>query len=201
MPPEKKITVKKLPKKRSQPSKKTEIVILGLTPGKQQHEAIIKATIAREAAFKGFMRKQMFEWFQYLKIDKFLNLENEDSLFTKKYLSRVYITSLLRDPVYIQIDSKLKNYTGRNPYPWNDKDLLLLMKDTIKQLNKLHNSCLIIPLGQVVSMAIQNFSELDDDHYVLHGFPHPSGANGHRKKEFLENRRELRKIAQEYFDS
>lgn len=33
----------------------------------------------------------------------------------------------------------------------------------------------------------------------LFGFPHPSGANGHRKKQFEENKVKLLKVIEEYF--
>ena len=33
----------------------------------------------------------------------------------------------------------------------------------------------------------------------LLGFPHPSGANGHRKKQFEENKMKLLRIVEEYF--
>ena len=33
----------------------------------------------------------------------------------------------------------------------------------------------------------------------LLGFPHPSGANGHRKKQFNENKEKLSTVIEEYF--
>jgi hypothetical protein len=44
-----------------------------------------------------------------------------------------------------------------------------------------------VPLGEVVSQAITEFSELHEKHFILHGFPHPSGLNGHKDKKFDEN--------------
>lgn len=196
------IKIEKLSHKRPRPSPRTEIVLIGLTPGKQQHLAIEKAASPRQGAFKGYMRKQMFEWFQKLRLSDYLDLEDEDTLFNDHYFSkRLFVTSLLREPVYIKQGSNFKNYSGRNPLPWHNAELLTMMQETLDLLDTLQNNCLVIPLGKVVSQAIKRFSELDEYHFILHGFPHPSGANGHRGREFTENQRRLKKIVKEYFES
>ena len=53
----------------------------------------------------------------------------------------------------------------------------------------LFKSKLIIPLGKTVSeilSQIKSDGKLNEN-ILLDGFPHPSGANGHRKKQFQMN--------------
>lgn len=38
-------------------------------------------------------------------------------------------------------------------------------------------------------------------HSVLLGFPHPSGGNGHRHRQFSENKDEMKKLLQQYFSN
>ena len=33
----------------------------------------------------------------------------------------------------------------------------------------------------------------------LFGFPHPSGANGHRKEQYINNKNKLKETIQDYF--
>jgi hypothetical protein len=58
-----------------------------------------------------------------------------------------------------------------------------------------------IPLGQSVSTIIAYLAEagcLARSRCLL-GFPHPSGANGHRVREFNERRERLTRSLQEWF--
>ena len=194
------IVIEKLNKPRKIPSKDTKLVLVGLTPGRRQHEAINSSENALSGSFKG-MRKQIFAWFEILKISKILNIDNEDSIFNeKRFLKMTYITSLLREPVYIKSNGKLSNYSGRNPFPWCNDDLTKLMHQTLDILSRLDKPCLIVPMGQIVSEALVKFSSLDESHYILHGFPHPSGANGHRHREFEENCPKLKKIVRRWIE-
>lgn len=53
---------------------------------------------------------------------------------------------------------------------------------------------LIIPLGKTVEQVILKLAaeQKVSDHTYLIGFPHPSGANGHRTKEFQQQKELLR---------
>lgn len=196
------IVVEKLRHKRKMPSAKVRIVLLGLTPGKQQHETINKSKNPREGSFKGYMRKQIFEWFKELGLAQKLELENEDSLFIDdNFKESLYISSLLREPVYIKKNNTKKNYSGRSPLPWNDDALIKLMEDTFTVLKTIKKPVLIVPMGQIVSEAIKNFSDIDRKHFVLHGFPHPSGANANRKIEFNRNKKVLKQTVTKFFKS
>lgn len=60
---------------------------------------------------------------------------------------------------------------------------------------------LIIPLGKTVEGLLQRMEEegLLGECGILHGFPHPSGANGHRRKQFAEHREAMKRRLEEKF--
>ena len=192
----KKIYIETIPHKRKPPSNKVDLILLGLTPGRQQHEALKTSKKIRIAAFKGYMRIQIHQWFLSLGMVEYLKLKDKDDLFSERFKETVHMTSLLRKPVYIGEDRK--NYTGRSPYPWKHEKLRILMDETLCDLNRIKKPVLLIPMGQIVSTAIREFSPLDKTHFILHGFPHPSGSNGHRHKEFKKNEENLKKIIEDW---
>lgn len=57
----------------------------------------------------------------------------------------------------------------------------------------MQQSALLIPLGKTVEQVFHKLFREGKlaNHYCLFGFPHPSGANGHRKKQFLEQKNSL----------
>ena len=197
-----KIVIEKLSCIHTKPSGKVKMILLGLTPGSQQHEAINKSKSIRESAFKGYMRTQIHEWLIELGIARELELKSKDSLFTdKRFKDFIFISSLLRNPVYVLKNGKKNNYSGRSPYPWKHDDLKKLMDTTLSILDTIENHTLIVPMGQVVSKSLKIYSNLDKQHYILHGFPHPSGANINRRVEFHNNRKELKIIVDNYFQN
>jgi len=179
------ITIKKLstPAPKSIPAT-VEIILVGLTPGKQQHRKIENEGVDK-GAFAGGMRTNFHRWFCTLGIDAHFDLKGPDDLFERGDLvHRRFFTSLLRDPVY----SNDENYSGRNPFPWEHPELAEMMERTFELLRTADSRCLIIPCGQVVSQALMVGlldSPLHDN--VLYGFPHPSPLNGHANREFEEN--------------
>ena len=59
---------------------------------------------------------------------------------------------------------------------------------------------LIIPLGKSVNEVlskIQSENNLNNN-FILNGFPHPSGANGHRAKQFENNKKEMQSIIKKW---
>lgn len=196
------IQIKKFGIKRKLPSKQTEVILMGLTPGKQQAELANSDKDIRKAAFAGQMRSNLFNYFNAIGISKIYEISHKDAMFTEKYLTKVvHSTSLLWNPVFYKNSyGELKNYNGNSgqPKPWKHPRLLQMMNDTFRMLEKLQHPCLIVPMGKVVSEAILNHSNLDDTHYTLHGFPHPSGANGHGK-DFLEKHKpKLKRIVRKF---
>ena len=61
-----------------------------------------------------------------------------------------------------------------------------------KELEEVRD-CLILPLGKAVNSCLEYSASKGrvDMSNVLSGFPHPSGANGHRHRQFSDRRAEL----------
>ncbi len=170
----------------------TELVIVGLTPGRVQHKAINSSKRPREGAFKGPMRKTIYKWFEKLGINEALGIKEIDDLYTEPQFEKtVFMTSLLREPVYY---SNGKNYSGRSPVPWKDEKLSLLVKDTISLLSTIPDNCLIVPCGDIVAKClVDGLESYGLSENILEGFPHPSPINSHGHKKFDANRRQMKK--------
>src|SRR5699024_464621 len=186
-------------------NKHAQVVIVGITPGWQQmrtaYEEIIqhlnhgdssehmlkKAKIA--ASFSGHMRTNLINMLDQCKLSEALNIRSTAHLFTT-HRSYLHTTSVIKYPVFY----KGKNYTGHTPTI--ERSLLLkhyayyVFQAELAQIN---SSALIIPLGKVTEQVIRNIQseQKEVQHTYLFGFPHPSGANGHRNKQFEQNHQQI----------
>ncbi|MFC9708559.1 hypothetical protein ACFTRD_10375 [Paenibacillus sp. NPDC056933] len=72
----------------------------------------------------------------------------------------------------------------------------------LPELDQLKN-LLIIPLGKSVEAVLRQL--LDENRIqkerILWGFPHPSGANGYRVKQFENTKTEMQSILRDMFNS
>lgn len=191
---------------------KAKIFIVGITPGwtqtsiaykTAQKELLnnskpeqIKKECKRNSRFAGSMRKNLIEMLDELGINKKLDIESCNELFEDKdYL--LHTTSIIPYPVFINN----KNYTGSNPKIMDNEVLYNYAKKYFyKEVEHLSNA-LIIPLGKAVEEILQQMikENIIQEKQCLLGFPHPSGANGHRKCQFNENKNKLLYIIEEYF--
>lgn len=193
-------------------NKKAKVFIVGITPGwtqtsiayKTAHDGLvkkldyeeIKRECKRNSRFAGSMRKNLIEMLDILELNKKLGINSCGELFGSKD-GLLHTTSMIPYPVFV----KGKNYTGSNP-KMLDNEILesYLMKYFYKEVEQLPNT-LIIPLGKSVEEVLEVMIEegLIKREQCLLGFPHPSGANGHRKIQFEENKDTLKNIINEYF--
>ena len=189
-----------------------KIFIVGITPGwtqtsiayKTAHNGLInnlepeliKKECKRNSRFAGSMRKNLIEMLDELNLNNKLHLDSCSELFENKdYL--LHTTSIIPYPVFING----KNYTGSNPKIMNNNVLYSYVKKYFyKETDNLQNA-LIIPLGKAVEEILQQMikENLIKEKQCLLGFPHPSGANGHRKSQFKENKNKLLNIIEDYF--
>lgn len=194
-------------------NEKAKIFIVGITPGwtqtsiayKTAHEGlikrldykIIKKECKRNSRFAGSMRRNLIEMLDDLGLNKKINIgsclelfENQDKL--------LHTTSMIPYPVFIND----KNYTGFGPKIL-DSEILenYLRRYFYKEVEKLPNA-LIIPLGKAVEEVLEVMisENLIKSEQCLLGFPHPSGANGHRKIQFEENKENLKRKIDKYFN-
>ncbi|MBR3613697.1 MAG: hypothetical protein IKL55_00765 [Clostridia bacterium] len=193
-------------------NKNAKIFIVGITPGwtqttiayKTAHDGLInnldyeqiKQKCKINSRFAGSMRKNLIEMLDELNLNDKLNLKSCSELFENKdYL--LHTTSVIPYPIFINN----KNYTGTTPKIMESEVLYGYVRNYFyKEIKSLPNA-LIIPLGKSVEeILIQIINEgLIKKEQCLLGFPHPSGANGHRKNQFNENKEKLSNIIEEYF--
>lgn len=183
-------------------NKNAKIIIVGITPGWLQMKTAFEAYLSCEqqslteklqytketASYAGTMRANLIAMLNEIGLHNALCLSSCTELFADK-LSLLHTTSLLKYPVFY----KGKNYTGHNPSMKHSKLLTSFVYSVFpEELKLIDNNALIIPLGKIVDEMIM---ELDlagkINQPYLTGFPHPSGANGHRLKQLAQKKNQL----------
>lgn len=178
-------------------NEKADIVIVGITPGRQQmrnallevhrilksgagdDEAVASAKVF--ASFSGPMRSNLVALLDGIGIDKVLGLESTASLWGKAS-SRVQFTSALRYPVFIDGG----NYSGTPAIASTPFLTDQLRKWFLPEMGALSNA-IFVPLGPQIGDVLERAAAMAgvDRNRVLSGLPHPSGANAERIAFFL----------------
>jgi hypothetical protein len=185
-----------------------KIIIVGITPGWSQMQTAYKKMIdelslgvplnqillntKKAASFAGSMRRNLIEMLDECGIPAIINSKSTTSLFNeKRYL--LHTTSVIKYPVFYLG----KNYTGHRPTIEQSEVLTYFAyKEFPKELNLISPPALVIPLGKTVEVIIKKLFNDGKllNHVYLFGFPHPSGANGHRKKQFTIEKEKLKSV-------
>lgn len=173
------------------------IVIVGLTPGRQQmRNALIEAwrqlragrsaedilaAAKVYASFSGPMRANLVAMLDSVGINRLIGVSSAASLWSQD-AGLVHFTSALRYPVFVDGE----NYSGA---PTIHSVPLLrdhLMRWFAVEIQELRNA-IFIPLGPKVSEAVEVAATNSgiSRTRVLSGLPHPSGANAERIAFFL----------------
>lgn len=133
------------------------------------------------ASFSGLMRTNLVSLLDEIGIANLLGVSSTASLWDKNS-HLVHFTSALKYPIFVGG----KNYSGapsmvRTPF----------LKDQLKEWlvpeMKLLRRAIFVPLGPKVGEALSYaapFAGVPESH-ILHGLPHPSGANAERNAYFL----------------
>ncbi|SDS90194.1 hypothetical protein SAMN05444162_2561 [Paenibacillaceae bacterium GAS479] len=112
----------------------------------------------------------------------------------------IHTTSVLPCPVF----RDGTNYSGHQP-PISRNPFLLetAVRHMTDELNQLEQPPLLVPLGKAVEDVLRVLQErgLMREEQVLWGFPHPSGANGHRHAQFREAFPELKERLERFMIS
>jgi hypothetical protein len=184
-----------------------KVIIIGITPGlTQMKQALLAARRAmengagneeicriakQESSFAGTMRRNLIAMLDGLGLHRQLRLPSTEELFGAAR-DRLHTTSLLRFPVF----AAGRNYTGSRPRLASTEPLTRRAVANIREeLGFLHHP-LIIPLGSAVESILrllEREGKLDSGR-CLWGFPHPSGANGHRHAQFSSRAEKMRTI-------
>ena len=182
------------------------IAIIGLTPGWYQMRQAFSAArdafragaidelgvldhVARQAGFAGATRTNMVGMLDAIGLADALGIRTSAELFGQRD-DLIHGTSALRYPVFVDGE----NYRGANPRV--DRSPMLtrsVHSQLATELAEVSNA-LLLPLGSAVEGCLRMLiaaRELDETR-CLFGFPHPSGANGHRANRFRRNESALR---------
>lgn len=193
-------------------NERAKVAIVGITPGWTQMEIAYREarqgidenkpaeqilTDAKKAAgFAGSMRKHLIEMLDECGLAEALQITSCKSLFNEQR-DMLHTTSVIKYPVFY----KGKNYTGHTPKisksPLLSDYAFHVFRHELAQIN----GALIVPLGKSVSAVLAVLAEQGhvDPSHCLFGLPHPSGVNGHRKRQFAEVKERLRLRVINYF--
>jgi hypothetical protein len=181
------------------------VIILGITPGWTQMELACRAArtailsgatpdeVCRSAklhgSFAGPMRANLVKMLDGIGLHTALHLESSADLF-KPPRHLLHTASVIRYPVF----KGNSNYTGNGPRLTKSPLLMNIARTVLAPELKSIANALIVPLGKSVEELLEVLGRegLVRPGRWLSGFPHPSGANGHRVRLFNENRSSLR---------
>ncbi|MDA0821626.1 MAG: hypothetical protein O3C28_04280 [Proteobacteria bacterium] len=187
-----------------------KIWILGITPGWNQMQiAYASAADARSngtsphaaaamkkpaVAFAGSMRHNLVTMMDELGVHDIFSVSTSANLFGSEQLRT---GSVLKYPVF----RHGSNYAGHSPKPLKHPALREMVDVVLARELKANETCLVLPLGKAVeSVLLYSASKgLIRQDRILSGFPHPSGANGHRKKQFEQNKPKLQAQIRRWF--
>ena len=196
-----------------------KVVLVGITPGFTQMEIAYREARAGllngrpieeifkrtdgQASFAGEMRKNLINMLDGIGLAEALHIESSEALFSSHaYLA--HSTSVVRYATFKKgRDGKLLDYTGYAPRLLAHPVLRGcyaqgLLLDELRSIGR----TLIVPLGTCVSDVMQELVEkkLLAREQCLLGFPHPSGANGHRKAQYNSRRDGSERKVREWFE-
>lgn len=175
-------------------NEKAKVVFIGICPGFEQmklsfdllkeHADLPEQEILKEAKigarFGTSMRRNLIELADRTLLPQVLSIDSCSKFFDKD-CTIMDNTALLPYPVF----RNGRNYTGHTPKIARSPLLRGICKKQLEKIRDTYPDAVFIPLGKCVDEEITR-SRILDDQRVIHGFPHPSGANGHRFKQ-LEN--------------
>jgi hypothetical protein len=131
--------------------------------------------VKSRASFAGPMRQKLLMMLDQLGLPTLLDISSSESLFHEHY-SLLHTSSAIRHPVFING----YNYAGHNPRVLDTSTLCGFIDNMLAEELQRLPQAVIIPLGKSVSTVLKYLTGRIDRRRCLLGFPHPSGANGHR---------------------
>lgn len=190
------------------------LAIIGITPGWTQMELACRtfregmrdqksmphicAELERRASFAGSMKKNLVSMLDELNVGDVLGVGFAASLFGK-HQELVHTTSAVRYATFL----RGQNYTGHKPRMLEHGKLREFVEKVLApELNRVEDA-LVIPLGKAVTEAMKYLTnkKLMNPRRCLLDFPHPSGANGHRMKQFAERKSQFSETIEDWLAS
>ena len=173
------------------------LVIVGLTPGRQQagnalraaQEALASGLGHAQAAerakvfasFSGPMRTNLVKMLDLIGVARWLGLGTTATLWAED-AALIHFTSALRYPVFVDGE----NWSGTPDMIRTEAMRTWLEAYTGTELASLQDA-ILVPLGPKVTAALQHLATdgMISAERILDGLPHPSGANAERVAYFL----------------
>lgn len=197
-------------------NRNAKIAIVGITPGKASmlnglHAAATGlregrtfeecSKLGKQMGSFSNMRTALCEMLNVLNIPEILDIPKAEDLFGQR-ADLLHTTSCVRHPVFVwnQKSQRWVNYTGHNPnlLKWNISRSYIenVLAEELRQIP----GALIVPCGEAVDGALRHLCAIGllDPERCLSGFPHASGANGHRVRFFNQRREQLAKAASDW---
>jgi hypothetical protein len=181
-----------------------KVMLVGITPGAYQAiEALrearrcLQAGLSNEEAlrfanavgsFSGPMRTNLVKMLDGIGVAKVLRIGTSARLFDTHHHLAAHV-SAIDYPVFVDG----KNYTGHTPPLVRHPVLRSLVVACLGARVAMVPHALVVPLGEAAQSATELLIERDllDRRRCLLGFPHPSGANGWRVRQYKERQQRL----------
>jgi hypothetical protein len=131
-------------------------------------------------------------------VPELLGIPSASDLFGEAS-SLLHTTSAIRYPTFRHGE----NYTGSSPRLARSPFLMRYAREILAPELSSLSAAVFVPLGDCVSevlKCLENEARIPAGR-TLHGFPHPSAANGHRVRKFGEARARLRQELRVMFKS
>jgi hypothetical protein len=188
------------------------VVLLGITPGWTQMEIAYRsargdldrgvtseeicARAKHSASFAGTMRTNLVRMLDDLGLPSLLGISSSSDLFDSA-AHLVHTTSAIRYPVFV----KGQNYTGHTPAILRSAFLRACVDVMLASELLAVAHSIIVPLGNAVSETLAYLADRGrlSPERCLFGFPHPSGANGRRVRDFTAHREQLAEKMEAHF--
>lgn len=179
-------------------NRQARVVVVGISPGfvqwknatrEAQRQLALGASqddvlrAARQAgAFSGAIRPNFVALLDAIGVQRWLGIASCATLFGVD-AGLMHVTAVLRHPIFVDG----RNYNGANPNMLTTPLLQSIMLDHFAHEAALLPDALYVPLGPKVGLALSWLARrgLLPEERILHGIPHPSGANAERIAYFL----------------
>ena len=133
-------------------------------------------------AFSGAIRPNLVALLDHVGLQRWLGIASCASLFGE-HAHLMHVTAVLRHPVFVAA----KNYNGASPNMLTTPLLQAQLLDYFAAEAGALPDAVYVPLGPKVGLALDWLAARGvlDAGRILHGIPHPSGANAERIAYFL----------------
>jgi hypothetical protein len=159
-------------------------------------EATILERAKFAASFSGSLRTNLVSMFDQIGTASHLGIASTDHLFHSEQ-SLLHPTSAIRYPVF----KSGRNYSGSSPSILRHPLLVAYVEDVLGPELQAVSGALVVPLGKAAESGLHQLEAAGviDGARILFGFPHPSGANAHRVRQFDGNRSDLASQVEHFF--